>query len=437
MKSHSLRLPAALLPLLLGILPACRTASVAPPPAPPASPAATEAAGTGDEVPPPAPAPSPTATPPAALHILRWNPAISSFTEETFREGVDRLANDGTALTSWSLHDWESVRPGDWALFARVGGEEPSTDGIAGICRIASMPYEALSWRGDGSTAHYAEIDLRLLNDPAATGVLAAPELDALFPSVDWHGGHSGVPVPPGTAAPLALVVADRLAAAGSAGYPSGSLVAAENGLALEFLPYRLVGGLCPGLRAVPPTSSGGGPAAPFRVALDWPTPFDPNDTHPSTFHAPSGDVTVPFMNRDTAAVRKTLSPTGWTALVLPAAGDAFELLLLVPPRGATPGDIESALPEALAAERTAAGHSVPVFLSLPKTTLVATGPVLRSTRLDLDEGSPSGLPPSTPLPAPSATAKPVRVLLNRPFVVALRDTQTSSFLLLGTVLSP
>lgn len=424
MKTRSILLPAAVLSLLLCILPACRTSSVPPPPPPTMPP---DEAGPGDgDLPPPPPVPSHPAGVSAALHILRWNPAVSSFTEGTFLEGIERLGRDGAALTSWSLYDWESVRPGDWGVFARVGGEDPATDGIAGLCRFSSLPYEAPSWRGDGTTGHYAEIDLRLLNAPAATDLLAAPELDALFPLIDWHGGHSGVPVPAGTAARLALVMADRLSAADPGAYPADAFAAAD----LENLPWRLVAQLCPGLRAAP-----GGAA--LRLAPDWPTPFDPNDTQPSTFHAPSGDVTVPFMNRDTAAVRKTLSPPGWSAIVLPLAGDAFELLLLVPPRNATPGELEAGIPEALAAERTADGHIRSVFLSLPRFTARGTGPVLRNTSLELDEGSAEDLPPTTPVPPPPSTAKPLRVLLNRPFALALRDTRTSTLLLLSLVTGP
>ena len=424
MKSHATILPATVFPLLLIFLPACRTSTVTPPPPPSSLPPA------GADAAPSLPIPA-SAGLSAALHILRWNPTISSFSEDTFLEGLDRLGRDGTALTSWSLHDWEAVRPGDWAVFARVGGEDPDTDGIAGICRIASPPYEAPSWRGDGSTDHYAEIDIRFLNDPASTGLLSAPELDTFFPSVDWHGGHSGVPVPPGTADRMALVIADRLASAGSATFPASSFATAADGW--EFLPANLVAYLCPGLRAAPSSD----PSAPLRLAPDWPTPFDPNDTCSSTFHAPSGDVTVPFMNRDAAAIRKTLSIPGWTALVLPLAGDTFELLFLVPPRDATPAEIEAGIPEALASERTATGRIRSVFLSLPKLAVSATGPVLRSVRLELDEGSPSNLPPTTPLLPPESSSRPLRVLLNRPFVLALRDTQTSSLLLLSRILSP
>lgn len=406
---------AVLLPLLALLLSSCRT----PP-----------------DLPPPPPAPPAEAAPDSpSLYILRWNPAISSFTEDLFLEGIDRLARDGAARTSWSLHDWEDVRPGDWALFARVGGEDPATDGIAGICRFASLPYEALSWRGDGTTVHYAEIDLRLLNDPASTGLFAAPGLEPLFPTIDWHGGHSGVPVPPHVAAGLALVLADRLAAAEPADFPPDSFASADNGLALALLPGRLVTDLCPGLRADPPAAADA-PSGPLRIALDWPTPFAPDDTHPFTFHAPAGDITAFFMNRDTAAIRKTLPLPGWTAYILPLAGDTFELLLFVPPRNATPEDIEAAIPAALATERTAPGRTVPVFLSLPKLSALATGPYFHPIRLELDEGSPNPLPSTASL-SPPDTTKPVRLLLNRPFALALRDTRTSTPLLTSIVISP
>lgn len=426
MKTHPFLLPAAVLPLLLCLLPACRTSTDTMPPRPPELFADAEPVDADPLPPSPVSADADADTFPA-LHILRWNPAISSFTEDTFLEGLDRIDRDGSALTSWSLYDWDAVLPGDWAIFARVGGEGPDSDGIAGICRMVSPPYEALSWRGDGSTVHYAEIDLCLLNTPAATGLLAAPELESLFPRIDWHGGHSGVPVPSGIAARLALVIADRLASADPAAFPAGSFAAAD----LEILPYRLVSHLCPGLRAAPRT-------VPLRLALDWAIPFDPKDTHPSTFHTPAGDVTVPFMNCDTTARSKTLSLPGWTALVLPLAGDAFELLFIIPPRTAIPDEIEAALPEALASERTAPGRIRSVFLSLPQLAVQAAGPVLHSIRLELDEGSSEEvLPATTPLPPPAPSSKPVRVLLNRPFVLALRDTQTSSLLLLSRVLSP
>lgn len=167
-------------------------------------------------------------TPRARLYILRWNPDLSSFTDDTFREGFDRLRADGDARTNWSIHDWQTVRPGDWALFVRVGGGD--TDGIAGLCRFLSPAYEGASWRGDGSTVHYADIDILLLNDPTLSALFAATELDSAFPSVDWHGGHSGVLLDPAVAEPIALHIADHLARTDTAAIPSDALAIAPLG---------------------------------------------------------------------------------------------------------------------------------------------------------------------------------------------------------------
>lgn len=133
-----IRFPAALA-LLLFALPACRTAPLPPPP--PAEPAADSP-------------PAPTALPPAEapredspcnLFVLRWNPDISSFTEESFFENIGLLQIDGFLRSNWSIHDWAAVVPDDWALFARVGGQDPAADGIAGFFRLPSPPREAPS----------------------------------------------------------------------------------------------------------------------------------------------------------------------------------------------------------------------------------------------------------------------------------------------------
>lgn len=236
------RLSAALSVLLvLSLLPSCRAPAPAPAPEPALDPApAAEFPVPGPALPgetlielPEDPLPSESAisdVPYSRLFILRWNPAVSSFTDPTFREGFERLREEGDARTNWSLRDGADVRPGDWALFARVGGVDPATDGIAGLCRFLSPAYDGASWRGDGSTLQYADIDILLFNDPALSGLFGAAELDAAFPSVDWHGGPSGILVDPATAEALALHIADHLARAGTAAIPPDALALAPLG---------------------------------------------------------------------------------------------------------------------------------------------------------------------------------------------------------------
>lgn len=253
------RLPAVLLAVLLPALPgACRAPAPSPDtepaldPAPAAEFPVPEAALPGETLLefPADPLPSESGisdVPYSNLFILRWNPAVSSFTDPTFREGFARLRDDGDARTNWSLRDGADVRPGDWALFVRVGGADPATDGIAGLCRFLSTAYDGASWRGDGSTLQYADIDILLLNAPEQSGLFGGAELDAAFPSVDWHGGPSGVLVDPATAEALALHIADHLARAGTAAIPPDALALAPLGDdALRTLACTLLADLSP-----------------------------------------------------------------------------------------------------------------------------------------------------------------------------------------------
>lgn len=686
-----LRIPLA---LLLLVLPACRTST--PPPADPIdetpvelppSPALFDDTLPDDSLPgatilppdlPDAPDSTPAPVPLSRLYILRWNPDISSFTADTFREGFARLRTEGDARTNWSIHDWQTVSPGDWALFVRVGGGD--TDGIAGLCRFLSPAYEGASWRGDGSTVHYADIDILLLNDPARSGLFAAAELAAAFPSVDWHGGHSGVLLDTATAEPLALHLADRLAHLDDASLPSEAFAVAplardgpraivcallshlcpgfkhdlaalssvpdwdlwfpEPGIDIVYTPARLapdqtllgtaiqidpsdaanpypaftpdaaafaadllaaaaapgenaivsplaadtllsalalgtrgaaldglldlfgpvggadfwkdrirlnnfillrnhillqravapdlydlpaplpqyaadagpdirpasaglstrlffhtLDGLSPGyadlcridaldipLQPAPPGIDFPGPPGNPITAINnldfrarWQTPFAPADTLPSVFHSPTGDVQVPFMNRFGDIAVKKLPGTRWIAFTLPYAGCDLELLLLLPPRDATPDDLRTGLADALSAEwYTPAQPPTPAFLTMPRITFPADAPDLVPALLtfglgalcepgttDLSPINPDSLPylrsvcqslpftvteagtaPFPDLPSaedapPSSSAKSQRLLLNRPFAFALRDTPTGLLLLLGQFFIP
>ena len=673
------RLPLVAFLAFLFALPACRTAPVSTdaPAADASLPMPSDGAPPADLVISPAPA---TAT--SRLYILRWNPDVSSFTDATFREGFTRLHNGGKALTNWSLYDWDGVRPGDWALFVRVGGADPATDGIAGLCRFASPAYESASWRGDGTTAHYADIEMLLFNNPTLTGLFTAAELDKIAPSVDWHGGPSGIQLDVAEAELLALHLADRLARAApaAAAYPPDAFaVANRNGDGLRTLVCNLLSRLCPVLRqrlfarqpatraldepwqpeprdsvlydpallpsaahvadiarpvgwdsgtpspdeaasdlytdaleftpgdarfadallraaapagenavvtpvgteallealsfgacgetaevlsglfgghracadrllrnaalleepAAPPASldvtrtlllrdglapdpafvdlcdrtlglpvqttpmtddarqrinrqtadaTGGRVPGIIPAPLDpdtpllllqtlglqaaWDTPFDPADTQPSLFHAPGGDIQIPFMNRFGRLRCSQLPGNGWTAVSLPYSGRDLELVLYLPPRGATPRDLRDGLAEVLAGEWKAVDDPVPVFLTLPKFTVTTTTATLAPALATLDAGIAcsedadfTGIVPDVPLSlgpvhqtvlfsideqgtdAPSATLslpsppdpapKPRRILVNRPFAFAVRAVPDGALLFLGQVFTP
>ncbi len=145
------------------------------------------------------------------LFILRWNPDISSFMEERFEEGVKLLNRKGSESLgfNWSIWEHEAVRPGDWWVLCRVGN---GVEGIVGAGRFASAAYQAASWRGDGKTIWYADMEILWFQDPGRSGALRAADLEKDFPEVDWHGGHAGVAVPADTAEWLAERVVREMA---------------------------------------------------------------------------------------------------------------------------------------------------------------------------------------------------------------------------------
>jgi serpin B len=72
----------------------------------------------------------------------------------------------------------------------------------------------------------------------------------------------------------------------------------------------------------------------------DWQTPFDPGSPA-GTFHAPSGDVSVPMMTKETTY--PVWTGMGWTAVALPYVGGTTFMILVVPDAG-TFTDFEAAL---------------------------------------------------------------------------------------------
>jgi hypothetical protein len=122
------------------------------------------------------------------IFLLRWNPAISSWTDEMFRKALAECREGPTAM-DWSIREWESVERGDLAVLCRVGTD---ADGIVAVGWLDGQVEEADSWRRDGGKCHYAFFWMRFAQDPAQTGLLMAADLEKKVPGIDWHGGYSG-----------------------------------------------------------------------------------------------------------------------------------------------------------------------------------------------------------------------------------------------------
>ena len=146
-------------------------------------------------------------------YILRWNPKISSWTEDRHEDLMEDLEYSDHADMNWSIYDWEKLEEGDFFILQQVGTD---SDGIVMIGTFSSLPYGDRSWkRRDGTNLFYADmyvhfmISRRLnrqktddrkiqvpdenIKDISKPLIMDAVSLERKFPDIQWHKGHSGV----------------------------------------------------------------------------------------------------------------------------------------------------------------------------------------------------------------------------------------------------
>lgn len=125
-------------------------------------------------------------------YLLRWNPAISSFTETDYHYCVEE-SEDGMFPLNWSIYEWEDAHMGDEFYMMRVGDEDA---GIVFSGKFTSEPYTADDWAGTSKKRHYMDM---LCKTVAAPWEKPSPSLERLkeaIPEIDWSKGHSGVLLP-------------------------------------------------------------------------------------------------------------------------------------------------------------------------------------------------------------------------------------------------
>lgn len=124
--------------------------------------------------------------------LLRWNPAISSFKLEYYRNA---LLKYGTSFCmDWSVWDYENAREGDEFYMLREGdGVNP---GLLFRGYFVSDPYTGDDWRGSGRRVYYVDIDCFDCVDPDGPPMIPTETLDKLYPEINWHIGHSGEVLP-------------------------------------------------------------------------------------------------------------------------------------------------------------------------------------------------------------------------------------------------
>ena len=132
-------------------------------------------------------------------YLMRWNPSISSFTEDDYKECVATM-RDGNFRINWSIFEWEEARRGDEFYMLRVGDEKA---GIVFRGLFISEPYVMDDWAGTSKRRLY--MDMACVNPVANDAIppLSLSKLQESIPDFDWTKGHSGVLLPDDVAARL------------------------------------------------------------------------------------------------------------------------------------------------------------------------------------------------------------------------------------------
>ena len=122
-------------------------------------------------------------------YLMRWNPAISSFTEKDYEECVENRVH-GMFRMNWSIREWEESRRGDFFYMLRTGDEKA---GIVFSGQFTSDPYPGDDWAGSSKRRMY--VDMICMNpvEPGTKPSLSLERLQKEIPSSDWTKGHSGI----------------------------------------------------------------------------------------------------------------------------------------------------------------------------------------------------------------------------------------------------
>lgn len=121
-------------------------------------------------------------------YLMRWNPAISSFTEQDYAHCVEHQ-EDGHFFMDWSIYEWEEARRGDIFYMLRTGDDKA---GIVFNGYFMTDPYTGEDWKG--TTRRRCYVDMACCNAaaPDAAPQIPLQTLKEAIPSIDWDKGHSG-----------------------------------------------------------------------------------------------------------------------------------------------------------------------------------------------------------------------------------------------------
>lgn len=121
-------------------------------------------------------------------YLLRWNPTISSFKLDDYRDVLSKYPGGFSGL-NWSVYEWEKAHKGDHYYMLRTGDDKA---GIVFRGVFTSDPYPGEDWAGNGKQRYYMDMDSYDCVPADVQSPICIEELEKVVPCIDWRRGHSG-----------------------------------------------------------------------------------------------------------------------------------------------------------------------------------------------------------------------------------------------------
>ena len=121
-------------------------------------------------------------------YLLRWNPTISSFKLDDYRDVLSKYP-DGFSGLNWSVYEWEEAHQGDHFFMLRTGDDNA---GIVFRGVFTSEPYPGEDWAGKGKKRYYMDMDCYECVPADQKPPIDIEKLEKAIPIIDWRRGHSG-----------------------------------------------------------------------------------------------------------------------------------------------------------------------------------------------------------------------------------------------------
>lgn len=121
-------------------------------------------------------------------YLLRWNPTISSFKLDDYRDVLSKYP-DGFSGLNWSVYEWEEAHKGDHFYMLRTGDDKA---GIVFRGVFISDPYPGEDWAGNGKQRYYMDMDCYKCVPADQNPPINIELLEKEITEIDWRKGHSG-----------------------------------------------------------------------------------------------------------------------------------------------------------------------------------------------------------------------------------------------------